>query len=88
MRTWALAAIESVNVWTSNDLPRARLAADEDEMSEAEARLCEQVLEARELVVTLQHSNHVRMIPWPRATEIRVASPGYGARKMAARVGG
>src|SRR5690348_4416716 len=51
-------------------LARARLAADEDEMAETEARLLEQVLEARELVVTLQHSSHVRIIPRPRATEL------------------
>src|SRR6516162_7099775 len=36
-------------------LARAGLAADKDEMAETEARLLEQVLEARELVVALQH---------------------------------
>jgi hypothetical protein len=61
-------------------LTRAGLAADKDEMAEAEGGLLEQVLEARELVVTLQHSNHARMIPWPPATEIRLAFGQVAAR--------
>src|SRR5690242_14266657 len=49
-------------------LARAGLAADEDEMAESQAGLLEPALEANELVVTLQHSSHVRMIPWPWAS--------------------
>ena len=61
-------------------LTRAGLAADKDEMAEAEGGLLEQVPEARELVVTLQQSNHARMIPWPPATEIRLAFGQVAAR--------
>jgi hypothetical protein len=49
-------------------------------MAEAEGGLLEQVLEAGELVVTLQHSNHARMIPWHPAIEIRLAFGQVAAR--------
>ncbi len=41
-------------------LTRAGHPADKDEMAEAEGGLLEQVLEARDLVVTLEHSNRAR----------------------------